>query len=166
MCICVSFCEFEENTRCNIPWQSVCVSPILDRQREAEWWPVPGWDQVSAASSRDGRGIECFPFLLYHSPSPSSLFSPLSLFPTFNSISLLYPSVSQPLATSFPVSFSRFFSVCRLHFSSTNLSHSRHFFFHSFSASASISQTEGCTKLWGKLDLGCKGGVWWHTVYS
>lgn len=103
----------------------VCVLPILDRQREAERWPVPGWDQVSAASSREDRRIECFPrsnSITHHLLHP--YFPLISLFPILTFLSthfyLSALSICFPASASFPVSFPRLLSasvsVCLLSF--------------------------------------------------
>lgn len=145
--VCMSFCEFKENTRCNNTWQSVCVLPILDRHRERQSdGQYPGWDQVSAASSRDDRRIECFPLSnsithhLLHPRFPLSPSFPLSLlfvcsihlFPSLYLLSCLIFSLLLCL------SFSFFLLICLI----------LTLFFPVFLCH-SICLKDGCTGLWG-----------------
>ncbi len=139
-CVCVYVCTFVSlrKTPGAILRDKVCVCLTNIRQRDAERWPAPGWDQVSAASSRDDRRIECSPLsisithhLLHpHVPSSSSpslsllFFCSIHLFPTI----FLFFSLLLLLASLF---------VCHIFNFSSNLSHF-HSYFHSSSASVLV----------------------------
>lgn len=88
---------------------NVCVCLTNIRHTGLERWLVPGWDQVSAASSRDNTGIGCFP------PSPSSLFS-LSTCSSFSHLFVCSILLSPLLSASFSYFFSGSVSVWLLSF--------------------------------------------------
>lgn len=93
---------------------NVCVCLTNIRHTGLERWLVPGWDQVSAASSRDNTGIGCFPpsnSITHHLLHPCFHSLPVLLFhiylsaPSFSLHSSQPPSLISSLAASLFDSF-------------------------------------------------------------
>lgn len=119
---------------------NVCVCLTNIRHTGLERWLVPGWDQVSAASSRDNTGIGCFPpsnSITHHLLHPCFHSLPVLLFhiylsaPSFSLHSSQPPSLISSLAASLFDSFLFYLFVLFLHHL---LIASLVFFFHLFSS--------------------------------
>lgn len=139
-------CAIGESVRCTRVWVwgkhqvQVCVCLTNIRHTGLERWLVPGWDQVSAASSRDNTGIGCFPpsnSITHHLLHPCFHSLPVLLFhiylsaPSFSLHSSQPPSLISSLAASLFDSFLFYLFVLFLHHL---LIASLVFFFHLFSS--------------------------------
>lgn len=95
----MSFCEYEENTRCNITRLCVCVCvlPILDTQDSHRTRAMAGF-RFQQHPLETTLGLDAF---LHLTPSVTSSFIPvftLYLFFFFTFICRLHPSLSTPLS--------------------------------------------------------------------
>lgn len=110
VCVCASFCEYEESTRCNIT-RRVCLTNIRQSARAMAGSRLrSGFSSILQRPHRDWMLPSS---LLHHSPSPSPLCSLYLLF--FLSAVYVLPSLFPLLSASFDV-FSVSLSVCLLFF--------------------------------------------------
>lgn len=128
---------------------NVCVCLTNIRHTGLERWLVPGWDQVSAASSRDNTGIGCFPpsnSITHHLLHPCFHSLPVLLFhiylsaPSFSLHPSQPPSLISSLAVSLFDSFLFYLFVLFLHHL---LIASLVFFFHLFSSPIYVTPVLG-----------------------